>query len=310
MKIIPINIFLFLAASFGFAQTTPQPLPQALPDIPAWVAPTPRVKAKTPFAPKPSSGNNIFKGESEKWLSDAVIKLEAGVLQPIKDTAVSDYISKVGINLVYYSANTDLHYEFIVLDNESENAMCIGAGRIYINIGMLKAVKTEDELAGIIAHEIGHNVFGHLPKTVTRQLFWMKGITKISSPHEAETALDSLNKAYQKDQFAQFGEQLLGFARNDELAADKAGFYNMYKAGYNPEFFKNFLRRDVRRSKEELGEDYDSMQFLIFLLGDHPPSSQRLTAIKWESNWIKMPPKDEQYKNTAFDAMKIRVSKM
>ena len=308
MRTISIYILIICAGVFCFTQTTP--LTPTLVAIPEWIAPMPRLTAKTPFAPKPMTGNNIFKGEGEKWLSDAVIKLETGVLQPINDPAVSDYVSKVGMNLVTYSAAPKKPYEFIVLDDENENAMCIGAGRVYINLGMLKAVENEDELAGIIAHEIGHNVFGHLPKTVTRQLFWMKGITKVKTPDEAETALDQLNKAYRKDQFAQFGEQLLGFARTDEIQADKAGFYTTYKAGYNPEYLKNFLRRDVRRSKEELGDDYDLMQFLVLLLGDHPPSSQRLTALKWESLWIKMPPKDVAYKNAAFDAMKLRVSKM
>ena len=308
MKPIKILTALICISVLAFAQTTPIAPP--LPTIPEWVAPTARLKAKTPFAPKPTTGNNIFKGEGEKWLSDAMIKLEAGILQPIKDKEVSDYVTKVGMNLVAYSADPKLHYEFVVLDVEEENAMCIGAGRVYINLGMLKAVQNEDELAGIIGHEIGHNVFGHLPKTVTRQLFWMKGITKIKTAAEAESSLDALNEAYQKNEFSAFGEALLGFSRNDELQADKAGFYNMYKAGYNPEFLKSYFKRDVARSKEDLGEDYDSMQFLIFLLGSHPPSGQRLTALKWESNWIKMPPKDEQYKNTAFDAMKARVSKM
>ena len=308
MRSVKLLLLLLCLSVSNIAQTTPSPEPKTL--LSLWTAPTPRLKAKTTFAPKPTTGNNIFKADGEKWLSDAVIKLEAGVLRPVNDPEVSDYVSAVGKNLVAYSADPKLSYEFVVLDVGEENAMCLGSGRVYINLGMLKAVENEDELAGILAHEIGHNAFGHLPKTVTRQLFWMKGITKVKTAAEAESSLYALNKAYQKNEFASFGEQLLGWGRNDELQADKAGFYNMYKAGYNPEYMKNFLRRDIRQSKEELGVDYDGMQFLIFLLGDHPPSSQRLTALKWESNWIKMPPKDEHYKNAAFDAMKIRVSKL
>ena len=307
-KIVSAQILILVLTLSAFGQNGSPT--QTVPDIPAWVAPPPRTKEKTIFAPKPSEGNNIFKGDGEKWLSDAVIKLEAGNLTPIKDKTVSDYVSKVGNNLVAYSTAPKLSYEFVVLDDEEINAVCIGAGRIYINLGLLKVVESEDELAGVIAHEIGHNVLGHLPKTVTRQLFWMKGITKVNTSTDAEAALDALNKAYRKNDFAAFGELLLGFSRNDELAADKSGVYTMYKAGYNPAFFNDFLRRDVQSSKKELGDNYDLTQFLTFLLGNHPPSSQRITALKWESNWIKLPPKKMQYKNAAFDAMKARVAKM
>ena len=298
------------AAISGLAQTVPPPASHADADFPAWVAPQPRLNAKEPFAPKPSTGNNIFKGEGEKWLSDAVLELEAGHLSPIKDKAVADYITQLGNDLVANSTGPKLSYEFVVLDDEEVNAMCVGAGRIYVNLGLLKQVENEDELAGVIGHEIGHNILGHLPKTVTRQLFWMKGITKVDSPATAKKALDSLDTAYRKNEFATFGELLLGFGRNDELAADKSGFYTMYKAGYDTEFYKDFLRRDVQRSKKELGKDYGAEQFLIFLLGDHPPSSQRVAALNWETNWIKKPSKKEPYKSAAFDSMKLRVAKM
>ena len=169
MRSFRIFLLFITLSVLNVAQTAVPAVPPA--SASSWTAPTPRLKAKTPFAPKPTTGNNIFKGDGEKWLSDAVIKLETGVLRPIDDKEVSDYISALGKNLVIYSANPTLTYEFVVLDTENENAMSLGAGRVYINLGMLKAVQTEDELAGILAHEIGHNVFGHLPKTVTRQVF-------------------------------------------------------------------------------------------------------------------------------------------
>ena len=308
-----MKIFFSYAISlmFGivvFSQSVP--VPTSTPDMSSWVPPASREKTKTPFSPKPFAGDNIFKGEAEKWLADAIIKVEIGSLTPIKDKEVSDYISRIGMNLVSYSATPKKQFEFVVLDDDSQNAMNIGAGRVYINLGMLKAVETEDELAGILAHEIGHDLFGHAPKTVTRQLFWMKGIRHIKTPAEAETALEKLMEAYEKNTLALVGEALLGWSRANELEADKAAFYNIYKAGYNPEALKTTFRRFVKQEKEENGENYSSNQFLTFLFGSHPPSSQRVTAQKWESIWIKMPPKESQYKNSAFDAMKARVAKM
>lgn len=275
-----------------------------------WTPPTPRTKAKTPFAPKPLGGDNIFKGEAEGWLADAIVKVESGGLEPIDDEFVEDYVSRLGKHLAAYSVAPAKQYQFVVLDDEEPNAMSIGGGRIYINVGMLKAVESEDELACIIAHEIGHDAFGHAPKTVTRQLFWMTGVRKVKSYEEVESALKNLLAAYRKNTFAAVGESLLGFARADELEADRAAFYNAYKAGYNPYAMKTMFKRFKQREKEEAGKNYSAEQFFTVLFGSHPPTPQRETAISWESNFVKMPPKEELYKSAAFDTMKARVAKM
>jgi predicted Zn-dependent protease len=282
----------------------------AVVDIPAWVAPPSRDKKWTPFAPKPITGDNIFKGEGEKWLAEAIVNVETGTLRPISDKQISEYVSKVGQNLVAHSADPKKQFEFVVIPDESENAFDIGGGRVFVNLGLLRSVQSEDELAAVMAHEIGHDVFMHAPKTVTRQMFWMTGTRKITSQDQAETELKNLLAAYRQNDFAAVGENLLGWSRFNELEADKAGFYNMFKAGYNPEAMKNVFRRFVEQTKRETGDDYAADYFLTLLFGSHPPSSQRVTALKWESNWISMPPKTEQYKNGAFDAMKARAARL
>ncbi|MFT3746047.1 MAG: M48 family metalloprotease [Pyrinomonadaceae bacterium] len=141
-------------------------------------------------------------------------------------------------------------------------------------------------------------------------MFWMTGKREVKSQAEVEKALADLLAAYEKHTAAAIGENLLGWSRFAELEADKAGFYNVFKAGYNPEAMKNVFRRFVEQTKKETGENYTSDYLVTLLFGSHPPSSQRVTALKWESNWIKMPPQENQYKNSAFDEMKLRVAKM
>lgn len=302
MKIF-ITILLLVASGIPtFAQAA-----APIPEFPAWIPPEARLKSWTVFAPKPIKGDNIFQGEAEKWLADAIVKLEGIDLDLINDKAVSDYVSQLGLNLVKYSTAPKKHFEFIVLNSRAENAFNIGAGRVYINLGLLQNAKTEDELASVIAHEIAHDTFGHAAKAVTRQMFWMTGKRKVKSAVEAEKALSDLLDAYEKHTFAAIGENLLGWSRVAELEADRAGFYNIFKAGYNPEAMKDVFRRFVAEKKEEAGESYKEEYFFTLLFGSHPPSSQRVTALKWESNWIKMPPKESSHKSAAFDAMKIRV---
>jgi beta-barrel assembly-enhancing protease len=275
-----------------------------------WTAPTPRKKELTLFAPKPFGGNNIFKGEAEVWLADAIKNVEGGDLTPITDKYIVDYVSQVGKNLAQYSTKPRKQYEFIVLDDSEASAMNMGAGRIYINLGMLQQVESEDELAGILAHEIAHDAFGHAPKTVTRQLFWMKGVRKVKTYAEVESVLKALLEEYEKKPVAAFGERLLGFSRFDELEADRAAFYNMYKAGYNPRALSTVLKRLERKVKEEMGEGYQIQKLLTLLFGSHPPTKQRSIANSWESNFVKLPPKDARYKSSAFDAMKKKAAEL
>jgi predicted Zn-dependent protease len=188
--------------------------------------------------------------------------------------------------------------------------MNMGGGRIYINLGMLKVLESEDDLAGVLAHEIAHDAFGHAPKAVTRQLFWMKGTRKVKTSAEVESALKTLLSEYEKKPFAAFGENLLGFARFNELEADRAAFYNTYKAGYNPHALATVLKRMEREIKEEMGKDYRMYQFLTVLCGSHPPTGQRSMAFSWESNFVKMPPKDARHQSSAFDVMKAKAAEL
>ena len=65
--------------------------------------------------------------------------------------------------------------------------------------------------------EITHDVFAHIPKTLTRQMFWMTGTRKVSNPVEVETNSNNYSASIKKTPIASVGEQLVGFARFDEL---------------------------------------------------------------------------------------------
>jgi predicted Zn-dependent protease len=189
--------------------------------------------------------------------------------------------------------------------------MTAGGGRIYISSGMLEQIQSEDELAGVLAHEIAHDAFAHAAKAVTRQMFWLTDTRKVTTPAQAELALSKLLEEYDKKPLAVIGESLLGFARFDELEADRAAFYNTYRAGYNPFALETVLKRMARKEKEEVGEaEYHRDQFFVLLFGSHPPTEQRSMALSWESNFVKMPAKDSRYSSSAFDAMKRRIKDM
>ena len=285
----------------GFSPVVRCQLPIAV----SWTPPTPRT-GKTPFAPKPLPIHNIFKGEAEVWLAEAIETLECGgPYDAIKDKVISDYVSEIGKHLGKYSAAPTKQYTFVVTDNSDPRAMNTGGGRIYVSYGMLELLESEDELAALLAHEIGHDAFHHAARTVTRQMFWLTEAREIRTRKEAEYALSELNDELDSPPIA-MGDRLLGFDRFDELEADRAAFYNIYKAGYNPRALITVLNRLEKHVKEHQPSDAPTKLFLL-LFGKHPPTGQRTLALEWESNFVKMPPKDSVYSSSAFDEMKRRL---
>ena len=271
---------------------------------PGWTPPTPRT-ASTPFAPKPVPVHNIFKTEADVWLADAIEKLEQDIGDPLQDKPITDYVSMVGDHLAKYSVAPNKKYQFIVTRDTDTRAMTPGGGRVYISLGMLELLENEDELAAILAHEIGHDAFHHAARMVTRQMFWLTEIKKIRTPADAETALAELNEKL--DLFTAVGDRLLGFDRFDELEADRAAFYNIYEAGYNPDALTTSLKR-LQRNRDENNDAGRATKLFLVLFGSHPPTDQRTFALSWESNFVKMPPKNSLCSSAAFDEMKRRVA--
>ncbi|HEY8204941.1 MAG TPA: M48 family metalloprotease [Pyrinomonadaceae bacterium] len=271
-----------------------------------WTPPSSR-EAKTPFAPKPLPVHNIFKRDADVWLADAIEKLECGISDPLQDKPLTDYVSMVGDHVAKYSAAPNTKYQFIVTKDADADAMTAGGGRIYISLGMLVLIENEDELAAILAHEIAHDAFHHAARMVTRQMFWLTEIKKIQTPEDAEAALAELNDELNNNLFAALGDRLLGFARFDELEADRAAFYAIYKAGYNPYALTTSLKKLQRQDNEPTDSDRPSKLFLL-LFGSHPPTGQRTFALSWESNFVKMPPKNSFQNSAAFDDMKQHVA--
>lgn len=269
---------------------------------PVWTPPPPRT-AKTPFAPKPLPVHNIFKGDADVWLADAIEKLECGIAAPLHNKPLTDYVTLVGAHVAKHSVAPTRDYQFIVTVDECARASTTGGGRVYISVGMLRLVENEDELAAMLAHEIAHDAFHHPARMVTRQMFWLTETKEIRTPEDAEAALAELNDALDNPLIAG-GDRLLGFARFDELEADRAAFYNVYKAGYNPHAVTTALNRLERDRQDDL--DRSDKLFLLFF-GNHPPTGQRTFALTWESNFVKMPPRNSLHSSAAFEAMKRRV---
>jgi predicted Zn-dependent protease len=183
-----------------------------------------------------------------------------------KDENLQRYVNRVGRWLAMQTERPDLPWQFGVLEAPQLNAFAVPGGTIFVTRGLVERMKSEAELAGVLAHEISHVLRKHHLKAI------QKG---------AQTALagDALNQAL-RNQNAQVREKLVSFGgeiytrgldKSDELEADRYGVVIAARAGYD-----SYGLPAVLQTLQAMNAT-DSALALMFKT--HPAPGERLTAL-------------------------------
>jgi len=135
-------------------------------------------------------------------------------------------VDQVGNKLVNNSIakNTPYKYDFHLLaDDKIINAFALPGGQCFITYALFSKLENQDQLAGVLGHEIGHVLGKHSNERITDSKFWQTMIMGAGAIDMGVIA-------------QQYGQgKLLANGRDDELESDELGVFFMIKAGYNPE---------------------------------------------------------------------------
>ena len=162
-------------------------------------------------------------GPGEKMYKQFV---ETNALYP--DERWQGYVSDIGARLLAHTPDAGEEYHFSVLDNDQVNAFATGDAYIFVSRGLLAFLQSEDELAAVIGHEIGHVVGRHMRKRkVTELVGKSAGLLTALATGRGELMRDVANPL----------TTLLvsGYGREMELEADRLGGEYMARAGYDPD---------------------------------------------------------------------------
>jgi len=199
-----------------------------------------------------STEYNIVTGEEEAYyystdkevqMGRAIAKAVEKEYKLVDDPLIQKRVEDVGKKIAAVSDRKEIDYTFKVLDDEEVNAVSLPGGFVYVNKGLIDKIGNDDELAGILAHEVGHIVARHsIKKLQALQGYSILRILVAQAPgagvvgNAADTA---------------FTELLLGYAREDELLADRLGTRYAKLAGYDPHNMIKFLEKleDINRRK-------------------------------------------------------------
>ena len=145
---------------------------------------------------------------------------------PYEDLELQTYVQRIGDSLSAKSHRPNLFYRFTVLDSQDINAFALPGGYIYINRGLMAYLSSEEELAAVLGHEIGHVTARHSVKQYSQSQ--ILGI--LSTAIEINQGRSAGNLANLAS-----GALLSGYGREMELEADDLGAQYIFQEGYSPQ---------------------------------------------------------------------------
>jgi MAF protein len=223
-----------------------------------------------------STEYNIVTGKEETYYYSAEreVKIGKSIAEELEkqyklaqDPLLENRVQLIGKKIAAVADRKDIDYRFKVLDDEEVNAVSLPGGFVYINKGLIDKVANDDELAAVLAHEVGHIVARHSIKKLQAIMGYsfLRLLTMpIPKGGEIGVAAD-----------AAFTELILGYSREDELLADQLAARYAKLAGYKPEAMISFLQtlQEVNRRKPLQPRSY---------FKTHPYVPDRIRVVKQE----------------------------
>jgi len=215
-----------------------------------------------------------------------------------RNQMVTAYVNYVGNTVAMGSPRPYTYggYHFAVLDTDEINAFACPGGTIFVTRGMLKVVRTEDELASVLSHEVGHVAQKHGLQAISTAR-WTEVVTTLAT--ETAKAYTAAEMASLVDLFQGSVDDVFktlvvnGYGREQELEADGLAIGCMKTCGYDGRQFVSVLDRLEQTSKQASGGIFST----------HPDLAERIQAAKGPCAAAARPPAPEErvvrFKKTA-----------
>jgi len=225
---------------------------------------------------------NPVTGEKDFVLMSEDTELEMGrnyysqILQSqtvYDDSRIQNYVQSIGDSLAKTSHRANLIYRFTVLDSPEVNAFALPGGYIFINRGLMAYLSTEEELAAVLGHEIGHVTARHSVRQIS-QAQLLSIVSSVVASKAGSAAGDLTNIAS--------GALVAGYGRDMELQADSLGAKYMVKQGYSASGMINtisVLKEHEIYSKEVSKRRGTVQQTYHGIFSSHPSNDNRLKEI-------------------------------
>jgi len=211
---------------------------------------------------------------------------------------LTSYLNNICAAITINSPRPDVYngYHVAILDTNEVNAFATSGGHIFVTRGLINAAKSEDALAGVIAHEVAHIQLQHSIKAIKTSRITQALIITGTSAAGAATGMDfnELTDVFNESVTEIFKTVVnSGYSRTQEFEADDTALSLLAKAGYNPSGLIDMLK-ELNSIQSKTSGGFNNT---------HPTPEQRITNAKKSVSKYKVPDtsssRQERFSSTA-----------
>ncbi len=193
--------------------------------------------------------------------------------QVVEDPLITEYVNEIGHRIAAQANNDGIYnFSFFVIEDPVINAFALPGGFIGVHTGLLEATRNEDELAGVLAHEVAHVTQRHIARSIhssQRQSMMSMAIMLGAILAAAAGAGGDVVQGAIAVAQGTAAQQQINFTRSNEYEADRVGIEALANAGFDPQGMASFFEV-ISRSNTPM--EYRTPEFLR----THPVSSARI----------------------------------
>jgi predicted Zn-dependent protease len=224
-----------------------------------------------------SPADAILNKSTEAQIGRAIMRSIRLSGQVVEDSQITEYINEIGHRIAAQTNDGDHEFTFFVVDDPRINAFALPGGYIGVHTGLIDATRNEDELAGVLAHEVAHVTQRHIARAIhanQRQSLLTTALmlgALILGAAGGDADVVQAGMAVAQGTAAQ---QQTNFTRNNEYEADRIGIGALADAGFDPHGMGSFFEV---MSRQRLGSpDTQMPEFL----STHPVTSARISEAR------------------------------
>jgi predicted Zn-dependent protease len=204
----------------------------------------------------------------------------------LEDPLIDAWLDGIGHRLAAVSDKPDQPFTFFMMRDRQINAFATLGGYVGVNSGLILTAQTEDEVAGVLAHEISHVTQNHVLRGVERaqkdqipiMLAMLGAIIAAESSHSPNPYSNQSGDAVQAAVMGAAGlaaQRQINYTRDNEAEADRFGIQTLYRAGYDANGMANFFERMDRAMRGNSGGEQTPSY-----LQTHPLTTSRLSEAR------------------------------